>query len=333
MVKVSIPKQGTSQQINIARVLALGVAAISAASANDKAIEALPQGTALRRALERYREACRASPRLSAVRALSSTLTLLWAHSVKIHNVSIVDIYWALSFVISGVAYASHEAAAKAFSGRKALVLALTTAWAGRLSTYLWWRNHVSEHGIGAGGHLEDFRYQRFRAYWDKQGLSYWWFSLFQVFGLQGLLSFTVSAPLHAAATREQPQHFTLLDFAGAASFAIGYVFEHAGDLELTAFKSNPANKGSTLARGLWSHTRHPNYFGNACMWWGLYLIACATKGGWKSFYGPAVMTYLLTNVSGAKLLEKSLSRNKAGFSRYQEAVPEFVPWGLLGLK
>ncbi|CAK0848625.1 unnamed protein product, partial [Prorocentrum cordatum] len=172
----------------------------------------------------RYRSACRSSPRLSAFRALSSSMVLLWAHSVKIHNVSIVDIFWACSFVISNCAYASHGAAQKAYAGRKALVLALTTAWASRLSTYLWWRNHVSAVGVGAGGSHEDFRYQKFRAFWDRNGLSYWWFSLLHVFTLQGALSFTVGAPLLAASTREQPQHWTLWDAAGFGAWVCGYI-------------------------------------------------------------------------------------------------------------
>lgn len=333
MLKVATGKRGTRQQITVATVLSAAYTGCSIASAHDEAIEALPEDSAPRRALERFRDACRASPRLSAFRALSSAMMLLWAHSVRIHNVSIVDVFWGWTFFVSAAAYTSHTLAERAFSGRKALILALTTAWASRLSSYLWWRNHVSALGIGAGGHEEDFRYQRFRAYWDSKGLRYWWFSLLQVFSLQGVLSFIVSAPLLAASTRPQPQRFTMLDLAGALTWAVGYVFEHAGDLELTAFRSDPSQKGTVLARGLWAHTRHPNYFGNALMWWGLWLVACATKGGWRSFYGPALMTYLLTDVSGAALLEKSLSRNKSGFSSYKNEVPEFVPWGLLGLK
>merc|ERR1712203_258429 len=122
------------------------------------------------------------------------------------------------------------------------------------MGTYLWWRNHVSVHGIGEGGSMEDFRYQTFRRFWDKKGFSYWWFSLIQVFGLQGVLSTGVSAPLQAICTGEQPQHFTGWDVAGAIAWVIGYVFERAGDLELVAFKSNPQNKGQMLSRGLWAH-------------------------------------------------------------------------------
>jgi len=317
---------------SVAVILALVYAAFSTTSTNANLLSLVPEGR-IRTCIEHFRDACDRSARLSGFRTLSTSLVLLWAQSVRLHNVSIVDIFWALSFMLQGMTYASHPSAKNAFWGRKAIVTGLTTAWAARLSTYLWWRNHVSAHGIGAGLSAEDFRYQKFRKYWNRRGLSYWWFSLVQVFGLQGVLSFVVGAPLLAATTGEQPKHFTGLDITGALVWTVGYVFEHAGDLELVAFKSNPALKGTVLNQGLWGFTRHPNYFGNALMWWGLWLIACATKGGWKSIYGPALMTYLLTDVSGSKLLERSLVRSKPGFAHYQKSVPEFVPWGLLGLK
>lgn len=317
-------------QVGVAVTAAFSYGAICMVSSDSNLLELIPEGR-LRSLLAKIRERCDASPTLSAIRALSAALLALWAQSVRMKNVSIVDIFWGLSFLVSTVAYTTHQQASRAFHGRKALVLALTSAWASRLSSYLWWRNHMSPHGIGAHGSHEDFRYQNFRRYWDSRGLSYWWFSLLQVFGLQGVLSLIVSAPLKAATTNEQPQHFTSLDLAGFASWVVGYVFEAAGDMELTAFVSDSRNKGKMLQRGLWAYTRHPNYFGNATMWWGIWLISCATKGGWKSFYGPMLMTYLLTDVSGAKLLDKSL-RRKTDFASYEKNVPVFVPWGLLGL-
>merc|ERR1712187_82469 len=133
-----------------------------------------PKDSTLRRFLEKFRDACHASPRLSGVRALTTAMVFLWAQSVRIHNVSIVDIFWSISFVVNAAAYSSHKAAENAFGGRKALMHGLAIAWGARLSTYLWWRNHVSAHGIGAGGSEEDFRYQTFRRFWDKKGFSYW---------------------------------------------------------------------------------------------------------------------------------------------------------------
>eukprot|EP00927_Polykrikos_kofoidii_P077243 TRINITY_DN74202_c0_g1_i1.p1 TRINITY_DN74202_c0_g1~~TRINITY_DN74202_c0_g1_i1.p1 ORF type:complete len:334 (+),score=32.58 TRINITY_DN74202_c0_g1_i1:86-1087(+) len=327
-----IGPRGTPSQVFVATSVALGCVIFSATSAHPALLDAIPFGP-VQKSLAKCRDVCDRSAWWSGVRSLSTALVLLWAQSVRIHNVSIVDIFWAVSFVIQSVTFAGHRTAEKAFGARKALVTSLTAAWASRLSTYLWWRNHVSAYGIGAGGSHEDFRYQAFRRAFDKKGLKYWWFSLFQVFGLQGVLSLAVGGPLLSASTNEQPLHFTGWDFAGTVAWVVGYMFEYAGDLDLVAFKSDPSNRGKVLSRGLWAHTRHPNYFGNSLMWWGLWLIACATKGGWKSIYGPTVMTYLLTSVSGASLLEKSLRRSKPGFDAYEKSVPAFVPWKLLGIK
>lgn len=259
-------------------------------------------------------------------------LAWVWRHSVAIKNASIVDILWGLTFLVQAVSYGSHEEAAKnSFPGRRSLIIAMTSTYAMRLSTFLYWRNHVSPIGVGiVGGSAEDYRYQKFRRFWDSKGLAYWWFSLVQVFSLQGALSFIVGQPLRAAQTEEQPQEYTWLDAAGAAVFVAGFFFEHTADLELVAFRANPANKGQVLRSGLWAHTRHPNYFGNAAMWWGIWLVACNARGGFITVVGPLVMNYLLLRVSGADLLESTLKRTKPGFLEYTNAVPKFVPWGYL---
>lgn len=324
--------QGTPTQTLVARLVAAGVMGGSLASSFDSLADQLPENSSVRKFLHQIRDACARSPTLSAVRVLSASLVILWSQSVKLHNVSIVDIFWSLSFVLQALTYANHKEADKnGFSGRRMLVNSLTMAWGTRLASYLYWRNHISAHGVGAGGSLEDFRYQAFRRAYDKKGLPYWWFSLIQVFALQGALSLTVGAPLRAACTYPQPQHFTGFDLVGTALWCVGYYFEAIGDMELSAFKANPANQGKMITSGLWGHTRHPNYFGNSCMWWGIYIIACAAQGGWQSLYGPALMTYLLTDVSGSALLEKTLKKTKPGFAEYAQSVPEFVPWKLLG--
>ena len=303
---------------------------------------------------------CEQSTSISSFRSLSSSLAMLWLESVRVKNVSIVDIYWGLSFVISSWTYATHESGKDRFEGRKALIVSLVTAWGSRLSTYLLWRNHLSSSNKMSGGisnSLEDYRYQKFRKYYDRLGLSYWWFSLFQVFALQGVLSHVVSSSLRIGLTSSQPNRFTLLDLAGLCTWIVGYCFEHIGDLDLIAFRSNPSNRGSVLrmwcyyrrkkltqnihlntqientGTGLWAHSRHPNYFGNSLMWWGIYFLCCNAKGGWKTIYSPILMTYLLTNVSGSKLLERTLKRTKPGFAEYVKSVPEFVPWKLLRSK
>lgn len=123
------------------------------------------------------------------------------------------------------------------------------------------------------------------------------------------------------------PSKLTNLDKLGTLLWCIGFFFETVGDLQLAKFKSNPSNKGKLLTTGLWKYTRHPNYFGNACMFWGFYLIACSVRNGWTTLYSPSLMTFLLLKVSGVSLLEKSLSKRKPGFQYYQQSTSSFIPW------
>ena len=207
-------------------------------------------GTKLFNAIEAYGKRCESSAAISNFRSLSSSLAILWLESVRVKNVSIVDIFWGLSFVISSWTYATHKNAEDRSRNRKALIVSLVTAWGSRLSTYLLWRNHLSSSNKMSGGisnSLEDYRYQKFRKYYDRLGLSYWWFSLIQVFALQGALSHVVSSSLRVGLTESQPNHFTFMDLAGVMTWIVGYYFEHVGDLDLVAFRSNPSNRGTVL--------------------------------------------------------------------------------------
>jgi len=186
--------------------------------------------------------------------------------------------------------------------------------WAVRLAGYITWRNH---------GQGEDYRYKAMRR---AIGPKFWWFSLFSVFGLQAALCFTISQPLLAAQTGG-PDHFTAQDIAGGLVWLTGFLFEAIGDLQLSRFKSNPENKGKLLTTGLWRFTRHPNYFGNAAMFWGFWLIAASTTGGWKTIYSPALMTFLLLKVSGVALLETGLKKRKPGYESYIASTSSFFPW------
>eukprot|EP00940_MAST-03C_sp_MAST-3C-sp2_P002400 g2400.t1 len=318
-------------RVRVATIVTSAYAAFSFLSMRKEWVRRYFPDGALKRAILGWGEMCEASPAAANGRSLSTALVLMWLESVRTTNVSIVDIFWGLSFVISSWTYATHPKAKDRFGGRKTLILSLVSAWGARLSSYLLWRNHMSvSNGMGATGSLEDFRYQKFRRYYDRRGLSYWWFSLVQVFALQGVLSHVVSSSVREGMTNAQPNRFTSLDVVGTLTWIVGYFFEHVGDLDLVAFRSNPSNRSKVLSSGLWAHTRHPNYFGNSMMWWGIYLICCNAQGGWKSVYAPALMTYLLTDVSGSKLLERSLGKRKAGFAQYVKMVPEFVPWKLL---
>jgi steroid 5-alpha reductase family enzyme len=238
-------------------------------------------------------------------------MTALWLLSLRLQNSSIVDIFWGAGFVIANWVY--FALAPDGFPLRKWLIGILVTIWGLRLSIYVLWRNR---------GKPEDFRYRKWRG---DSGSRWWWQSYFQVFLLQGLLLWIISAPLLAAQTGSLPDHLTFLDLAGLVVWAVGLFFESAGDLQLARFKADPANKGKVLDRGVWRYTRHPNYFGDSAQWWSYYLIA-AGAGGWWTVFSPIIMTLLLLRVSGVALLEKTLE-TRPGYREYVERTSAFIPW------
>ena len=157
-------------------------------------------------------------------------------------------------------------------------------------------------------------------------GTAFWWRSLFTVFWLQGAIQWFVALPLLVAVQAAQPAGLTAVDALGIVLFAVGFGFEAVGDYQLARFKAAPANRGQVLDRGLWRYTRHPNYFGDATLWWGLYAVACATPGGWLTVLSPALMSFLLMRVSGVTLLEAGLQA-KPGYREYITRTPAFFPW------
>jgi steroid 5-alpha reductase family enzyme len=245
---------------------------------------------------------------LAGLTALAIFALAGWLLSLPLRNVSIVDSMWSIKFVIAAAVYAALSAP---LGARAALVLALVTIWALRLAGYITWRNR---------GHGEDFRYQKIRAN-NEPGFAFK--SLYIVFGLQALLAWIVSLPLLAAVNSTVP--LNAVDLAGLALWLVGLVFEAGGDLQLTRFKADPANKGKVLDTGLWRYTRHPNYFGDFCIWWGFYLIAVAGGGAW-SIAGPIVMSILLLKVSGVALLEKDISERRPAYREYIERTNAFFP-------
>lgn len=235
-------------------------------------------------------------------------VTLVWGLSLALKNASIMDIFWGLGFVtLSGVYYGLVDGD----PGRKLLITALVGLWGLRLSLHIGLRNW---------GHPEDFRY----ANWRKQyAPNYWIVSYFQVFLLQGAILLFVAMPVLVAHSSVTPLGW--LDYLGTGIWLIGFLFEAIGDWQLMRFKANPANKGQVLNTGLWAYTRHPNYFGEAVLWWGHWLIALAA-GGWWTVLSPVVMTFLLVRVSGVAMLEKTLKETRPGYKEYIERVPAFFP-------
>jgi len=245
---------------------------------------------------------------------LAATLLVmlgLWLLSLRRRDASIVDIYWGLGFAqIALIACALGDG----WSGRTLLITSLTVIWGVRLGLYLLWRNW---------GHGEDYRYQAMRR---AHGARFGWVSLYLVFGLQAALMWIVSLPVQMAQWAPQPAHFTGLDLAGVALWSAGLACEAIGDWQLARFKADPANRGKVMDRGLWRYTRHPNYFGDACVWWGLYLIAAAA-GAWWTVLSPLVMTVFLLKVSGVAMLERTIVKRRPEYAAYIARTSAFVPW------
>lgn len=240
--------------------------------------------------------------------ALFGFAAFFWLVSLVRNDVSIVDSLWSLMFLLSAAVYAL---IAENSGPREVLVLALTGLWAVRLSAYITWRNH---------GEPEDYRYQEIRRN-NEPGFRFK--SLYIVFVLQALLAWVISLPLLAAisgASGPGP-----LDYAGIALWATGMCFEAIGDIQLSRFKSNPANRGKVLDSGLWRFSRHPNYFGNFAIWWGFYLVALSA-GGWWTIISPLLMTFLLLKVSGVALLEKDISGRRPAYRDYIRRTNAFFP-------
>jgi len=187
----------------------------------------------------------------------------------------------------------------------------LLVLWAVRLAAYVSWRNW---------GHGEDRRYQAIRA---RNGPSFPLTSLFYVFFLQAMLAWLVSLPFLAVLAR--PGAWSALDAIGAAIAGLGFVFEAVGDQQLAAFKGDPANRGKVMDRGVWRYSRHPNYFGECCVWWGFFLMA-VPAGGWWSIVSPLVMTGLLLKVSGVALLEKDIGERRPAYRDYIARTNAFFP-------
>lgn len=234
--------------------------------------------------------------------------TGFWLISLLKRDVSIVDSLWSLMFLLAALTY---TITLPETGPRAAIVLILVAIWAVRLSVYITWRNW---------GEGEDRRYQKIRA---NNEPNFELKSLFIVFLLQGVIAWVVSLPLLVAAASTAP--LGLVDYAGIALWVVGMVFEAGGDFQLARFKSDPDNQGKVMDRGLWRYTRHPNYFGNACLWWGFGLIALAA-GAWWALVSPVIMTFLLLKVSGVSLLEEDIGDRRPKYADYVERTSAFFP-------
>jgi steroid 5-alpha reductase family enzyme len=231
-----------------------------------------------------------------------------WQFSVMKKDVSFVDSLWSLFFLLAAAVFAYQV---EVLSDRGKLVLVLVAIWSLRLSVYITARNWGKE---------EDYRYQAIRQN-NEPGFAVK--SLYIVFGLQGVLAWFIALPLLPAIS--SANDLGVIDIVAAALWLLGFVFEAGGDYQLARFKRNPENSGRVLDTGLWRLTRHPNYFGDFCIWWAFYLFA-VSAGGWWSIASPLLMSFLLLKVSGVAMLEDTIEERRPEYSNYIRRTNAFFP-------
>lgn len=231
-----------------------------------------------------------------------------WIFSLVRDDVTHVDSMWSLFLGMSAFSYTLYFYHLPA---RTILILVLVTIWAIRLSAYLTWRNW---------GKQEDHRYAEIR---NHNAPFFWLKSIYIIFGLQAVLAWIISLPLFVGVSSTLP--LNIFDYMGAGLVVFGIAYESIADWQLSKFKANQKNAGKVLNTGLWRHTRHPNYFGECCVWWGFYFIALAT-GGWWSIASPLIMTFLLLKFSGVVLLEKDITHRRPEYAQYIKHTSAFIP-------
>jgi len=237
-------------------------------------------------------------------------VTLIWIISLIKKDAGIMDVFWGLGFVI---VTSSYWAFAATTTLQAQLLLALVFIWGLRLTLHIGLRN---------AGEPEDARYANWR---QQHGERWWWYSYLHVFLLQGSVMWIVSIPILMGLQAQTA--LGLIDYIGLLLFAVGFLFEAVGDWQLRQFKKNPENKGKVLRSGLWGMTRHPNYFGEALLWWGFTLIALEMTTVWI-LISPMLMTWLLMRVSGVKMLDELLIRTKPDYAEYIQNTNAFFPRG-----
>ena len=227
----------------------------------------------------------------------------------RLGKVSVVDIAWGLVFVV--VAWVC---ALLGPEPRSLLLAVLVTLWGGRLA----W--HIRRRALSAG---EDPRYEKLLSGVPPE--KRFAVAVRKVFLVQGVAAYIVSLPLQVAAAGESSTRLGWVAALGVLVFAIGIGFETIGDAQLARFKADAANKGKIMDRGLWAWTRHPNYFGDAAVWWGLWLIAAEVWPAVLTVLSPVVMTYFLAFATGARLLESEMAK-RPGYPEYQQRTSMFFP-------
>lgn len=246
---------------------------------------------------------------ISALSVLAFMVVLFTAAQIMKDN-SIVDIGWGMGFVIIAFSTFFYE---PGFDARQLLILVLVCAWGFRLAGYLLAR---------ARGQGEDFRYANFRKQWGRRAVVT---AFFRVFMFQGAVMLIIAYPVIRIQASEG-HGLDALAYIGLAVWIAGFLFQSIGDAQLRTFKKTRTSKEDVLKSGLWRYSRHPNYFGEAVMWWGIALIALPVPGGWLSLGSALLMNVLLLKVSGVPFLEKRYKENPA-YQQYKRETNRFIPW------
>lgn len=246
---------------------------------------------------------------LISILAVFSYMSLLFLLAIRLKRNDIVDIAWSMGFVLVSLIALTLM---PGYHWRRILVSLLIVIWGLRLATYLYYRNR---------GKQEDFRYAQWRKDWGKN----WKLrSYLQVFLLQGFLMLTIAYPVFLMGG-EARAGFGFLDVLGLGLWLLGFFFQVVGDEQLRSFKKQQNNKGKVMQSGLWQYTRHPNYFGEATMWWGIFVLVLGFAQGFWAFFSPLIITFLLVRVSGVPMLENKYKENPA-YQNYIRKTSSFIP-------
>jgi len=247
---------------------------------------------------------------VAAATAVFVYMTAVFLIALIIKDNSIVDVAWGPGFIlVAAVTFLLRPG----FEARRVLVCLFVVIWGLRLWAHVFLRNR---------GRGEDFRYAKWRRDWGR------WFvprSYFQVFLLQGIFMLVISSPL-VLVNGSSIRGLTALDGLGAVLWLVGFIFEAVGDYQLKKFKQKPESRGKIMTTGLWKTTRHPNYFGEATLWWGIFLIGLSVPGGWAGIISPLTIGFLLVKVSGIPMLERKYAGNEE-FLAYARRTSPFFPW------
>jgi steroid 5-alpha reductase family enzyme len=236
---------------------------------------------------------------------------IAFAIALRVGKHSVVDTAWGVGIALAALV-AFLVSPGHGDPARRALLLAASVIWGARLAVYVGWRNH---------GRPEDPRYRDMLAHAKGNRNLY---ALRMIYLLQALILWLATLPVQLGMSEDAPPG--PLAVIGAVLFAAGFVFETAGDWQLARFKAYPAHRGQVMDQGLWRYTRHPNYFGDFCMWWGLFGISLGAWAGLATIVGPLLMSFILTRGTGARMTDRRMTKSRPQYADYVARTSGFIP-------